>query len=136
VNAIRAQPALAAWGAHTLAPDTVSPQYKYVAVRRLALYIEQSLGVGLRWAVFEPSTPALWAIVRASVDDFLRGLWRQGGLQGTTADDAYFVCCEPGIVSQRDVDLGRLVMLIGFAPERPAEFVIIRLTIIAEKQNA
>jgi uncharacterized protein len=74
--------------------------------------------------------------VRASVDDFLRGLWRQGGLQGTTADDAYFVRCEPGIVSQRDVDLGRLVMLIGFAPERPAEFVIIRLTIIAEKQNA
>ncbi len=132
VSAIRAQPALAAWGAHTLAPDTVSPQYKYVAVRRLAFYIEQSLDDGLRWAVFEPNTPALWAIVRASVDDFLRGLWRQGGLQGTTADDAYFVRFVPTIVSQRDVDLGRLIMLIGFAPVRPAEFVIIRLTIIAK----
>ena len=76
-------------GARTLAPDTVSPQYKYVAVRRLALYIEQSLDEGLRWAVFEPNTSGLWAIVRASVDSFLRGLWQQGGLQGTKADDAY-----------------------------------------------
>jgi len=135
VNAIRAQPALAAWGAHTLAPETVSPQYKYVAVRRLALYIEESLDKGLRWAVFEPNTPALWAIVRASVDDFLRGLWQQGRLQGATADDAYFLRFEPGM-SQRDVDLGRLIILIGFAPVRPAEFVIIRLTIIAETQNA
>jgi phage tail sheath protein FI len=133
VSAIRAQPALAAWGAHTLAPVTVSPQYKYIAVRRLALYIEQSLDEGLRWAVFEPNTPALWAIVRASIDDFLRRLWQQGGLQGTTADDAYFVRFDPAIVSQRDVDLDRLIMLIGFAPVRAAEFVIIRLTIVAKK---
>jgi uncharacterized protein len=133
VNAIRPQPALAAWGAHTLAPDTVSPQYKYIAVRRLALYIEQSLAVGLRWAVFEPNMPALWAIVRASVDDFLRGLWKQGGLQGTTADDAYFVRFDPDIMRQRDLDPGRLIMLIGFAPVRPAEFVIIRLTIIGKR---
>jgi hypothetical protein len=70
---------------------------------------------------------------RKSVDDFLRGLWQQGGLQGTTADDAYFLRFEPSIVSQRDVDLGRLIILIGFAPVRPAECVIIRLTIIAKK---
>jgi phage tail sheath protein FI len=106
----------------------VSPQHKYIAVRQLLLYIEQSLDEGLRWAVFEPNTPALWAIVRASVDDFLRGLWQQGGLQGTRADDAYFVRFDPAIVSQRDVDLGRLIMLIGFAPVRPAELTIIAKT--------
>ncbi len=129
VSTIRAQPGPLAWGARTLAPATVAPQYKYVAVRRLALFIEESLDQGLRWAVFEPNTPALWAVVRASVEDFLRGLWRQGALQGTTADEAYVVRFDPAAASRQDE--GRLAMLIGFAPVRPAEFVLIRLTVIA-----
>jgi Bacteriophage tail sheath protein len=131
VSTIRAQPAPLAWGARTLAPATVAAQYKYVAVRRLALFIEESLDRGLRWAVFEPDTPALWAVVRASVEDFLRVLWRQGALQGTKADEAYLVRLDPAAASQQDTDQGRLAMLVGFAPVRPAEFVLIRLTIIA-----
>jgi phage tail sheath protein FI len=109
----------------------VSPQYKYIAVRRLAPYIEQSLDDGLRWAVFEPNTPALCAIVWASVDDFLRGLWLHGWAAGHDGGRCLFRALRP-CVRQRDVDLGRLIMLIGFAPVRPAEFVIIRLTIIAQ----
>lgn len=131
VSAIRAQPALAVWGARTLAPDTVAPEYKYVAVRRLALFIEDSLDEGLRWAVFEPNTPARWARVRATVEDFVRGLWRQGALRGTKAEEAYFVRADPTTLTQQDVDQGRLVMEIGIAPVRPAEFVIFRLVIIA-----
>jgi phage tail sheath protein FI len=131
VSAIRAQPALAVWGARTLAPDTVAPEYKYVAVRRLALFIEASLDEGLRWAVFEPNTPALWARVRATVEDFLRELWQQGALHGTKATEAYFVRADPTTLTQQDVDQGRLVMEIGFAPVQPAEFVIFRLVIIA-----
>jgi hypothetical protein len=100
-------------------------------VRRLALFIEESLDQGLRWAVFEPNTPALWAVVQASVEDFLRVLWRQGALQGTNADEAYVVRFDPAAASQQDTDRGRLAMLIGFAPVRPAEFVLIRLTVIA-----
>ena len=131
VSTIRAL-SLRRWvGARTLAPDTVAPQYKYVAVRRLALFIEESLHRGLRWAVFEPNTAALWAVVRASVEDFLRVLWRQGALQGTKADEAYVVRVDPAAASQQVMDRGRLAMLIGFAPVRPAEFVLIKLTIIA-----
>jgi Bacteriophage tail sheath protein len=132
VSTIRAQPALAVWGARTLAPGTVAQEYKYVAVRRLVLFIEESLDEGLRWAVFEPNTPALWASVRASVEDFLRSVWRQGALQGTKLEEACFVRFDPPTISQQDVDLGRLVMLIGIAPVRPAEFVVIRLTIVAK----
>ena len=131
VSAIRAQPALAVWGARTLAPDTVAPEYKYVAVRRLALFIEDSLDEGLRWAVSEPNTPALRARVRATVEDFVRGLWRQGALRGTKAEEAYFVRADRTTLTQQDVDQGRLVMEIGIAPVRPAEFVIFRLVIIA-----
>ncbi len=135
VSTIRAQPALVVWGARTLAPDP-APQYRYVAARRLVLFIEASLDEGLRWATFEPNTPALWSRVQSSVEDFLLGLWQQGALQGTKAGDAYFARFDPATVSQQDVDLGRLAMLIGFAPVRPAEFVVIRLVIIVKTSGA
>ena len=89
-------------------------------MRRTALFIEESLSRGLQWAVFEPNDEPLWVQVRQSVAGFLMGLWRSGGLQGQTADEAFFVKCNRDVMTQNDLDNGRLVALVGFAAVKPA----------------
>jgi phage tail sheath protein FI len=126
VNAIRrVQSGFAAWGARTLSVD--QPKWKYVSVRRLSLYIERSIDEGLRWAAFEPNDETLWDRVRLAVEDFMLGIFRHGGLWGSRPEDAYFVRCDRTTMTQDDIDNGRLVVLVGFAPSLPAEFVTIRI---------
>jgi hypothetical protein len=112
------------WGARTMSSD---PEWQYIPVRRLALLIEKSVAQGTRWAVFEPNTAALWQEVRQAVEGFLHDLWRHGALQGASPDDAYFVWCGRDTMTQDDIDSGRLIIHIGFAPLKPAEFVILRI---------
>jgi phage tail sheath protein FI len=116
---------LAVWGARTLAVD--DPKWKYVNVRRLVLFIEGSIDEGTRWAAFEPNGEPLWNAVRQAVDDFMAGLYRSGAFIGARPEDAYFVRCDRTTMTQDDIDNGRLVVLVGFAPVTPAEFVTIRL---------
>ena len=103
------------------------PEWQYVSIRRLAAYIEQSVDHGLQWVVFEPNNERLWASVREQVEDFLTTLWRNGRLVGTKAEEAFFVRCDRTTMTEDDIVNGRLVVLIGVAPLRPAEFVIFRI---------
>jgi phage tail sheath protein FI len=103
------------------------PQWQYVSIRRLAAYIERSIDHGLQWVVFEPNNEQLWDRVRVQVEEFLTTLWRNGRLVGTKAEEAFFVRCDPTTMTQDDIVNGRLVVLVGFAPLRPAEFVIFRI---------
>jgi phage tail sheath protein FI len=114
------------WGVRTTSPDS---EWKYVNVRRLFIYVEQSLYRGLQWVVFEPNDAASWMLVRTSIENFLRELWRAGGLQGTKPEEAFFVKCDRDTMTQNDIDNGRLICVIGVAPVKPAEFVIIRIGI-------
>ncbi|HYL77382.1 MAG TPA: phage tail sheath subtilisin-like domain-containing protein [Bryobacteraceae bacterium] len=134
INSLRAFPGrgILVWGARTTSPDW---EWKYISVRRLIVYIEQSLQQGLGWTVFEPGGPPVWQAVVRDVQNFLLGLWRSGGLVGTTPDQSYFVRCDHTTMTQADVDAGRLVMVVGIAPVRPAEFVIIRITSQSAKQS-
>ena len=128
VNGVRALPggASALWGARTLAGTVpAEPQFKYVPVRRLEMFIEASLIEGLHWAVFEPNGEPLWARIRASVTGFLHGLFQQGALQGARPQDAYFVRCDASTMTQHELDQGIVNVVVGFAPLRPGEFVII-----------
>jgi phage tail sheath protein FI len=102
-------------------------EWKYINVRRLFIFIEASLDQGTQWAVFEPNSYALWARLTQSVSAFLTTIWRQGGLMGAKAQEAFFVKCGPDTMSQDDIENGRLIMLVGVAPVFPAEFVIIRI---------
>ncbi|QCW01991.1 phage tail sheath subtilisin-like domain-containing protein [Natrinema pallidum] len=113
------------WGARTTSSD---PSWKYVNVRRLFLYIEQSIDEGTQWAVFEPNDEDLWARVRQSAENFLTTVWRDGGLQGSTADEAFYVKCGEETMTQDDIDNGRLIVEIGVAPVKPAEFVVFRIS--------
>jgi len=112
------------WGARSISSDA---EWKYVNVRRLLIYIEHSIDRGLQWAAFEPNAEALWAQVRRAVEDFLLRTWRGGALLGTKPEEAFFVRCDRTTMTQDDLDNGRLVCLIGVAPLRPAEFVIVRI---------
>jgi phage tail sheath protein FI len=112
------------WGARTLSSD---PEWRYVSVRRLFLFLEESIDKGTQWVVFEPNDQPLWAKVLQIVGDFLTTLWRNGALQGTTPDEAFFVRCDHTTMTQDDIDNGRLICLIGFAPVKPAEFTIFRI---------
>ena len=105
---------------------------KYVHIRRLLAYIERSIGEGTQWAVFEPDDEATWSRVRGTIGDFLAGVWKAGELQGTTPDEAYFVRCDRTTMTQNDIDNGRLIALVGVAPVRPAEFVIVRIGLWAQ----
>ena len=98
---------------------------------RLASYIEESIRRGLTWVVFEPNREPLWAKVRASVAAFMHTLWREGALAGGRPEDAFFVRCDHTTMTQDDIKNGRLVILVGFAPLRPAEFVVLKLEIAA-----
>ncbi len=116
------------WGARTLgAADASSAEYKYLPVRRTALHIEQSVVRGIAWAVSEANNEALWAQLRVSVGEFLGALFRQGAFQGSTAGDAYFVRCDAQTTSADDLRRGLCNLLIGFAPLKPAEFVLLRI---------
>ncbi len=111
------------WGGRTVSSD---PQWRYVSVRRLALHLERSIEHGIRWAVFEPNNANLWAAVESTVADFLGRLWRAGALLGDKPESAYFVRIGRDTMTQNDIDAGRLILHVGFAPIRPAEFVILR----------
>ncbi|MEG3766222.1 phage tail sheath family protein [Alteromonas sp. 14N.309.X.WAT.G.H12] len=129
VNCLRSYPGLGfvVWGARTLATDA-EPQWRYIAVRRMAMFIEQSLLKGLQWVVFEPNNQPLWQAVTDSVSAFLRDLFQAGAFAGQKADDGFFVHCGYGeTMSQTDLDNHQLVLLVGFAPLKPAEFVTLRL---------
>ena len=115
---------LRVWGARCITSDT---SWKYVNVRRLFIFLEESLDEGTQWVVFEPNDEPLWARVRQSVTDFLTRVWRDGALQGTVPEEAFFVRCDRTTMTQDDLDNGRLIMLIGVAAVKPAEFVIIRI---------
>ncbi len=112
------------WGARTLSDD---PEWKYVNVRRLFIFLEHSIERSTRWVVFEPNDEPLWAKVRNAVGAFLLELWRAGALAGTTPKEAFFVRCDRTTMTQDDLDSGRLVALVGAAPLRPAEFIIFRI---------
>ena len=116
------------WGARTLqGNDQAGSEWKYVPIRRLALYLESSLYNGTQWVVFEPNDDALWGQIRLNVGSFMQGLFLQGAFQGTTPQQAYFVKCDGENNPQASIDLGIVNILVGFAPLYPAEFVVIQI---------
>ncbi len=117
---------LRVWGARTLA--MTDPSWRYINVRRLFNYIEESIRRGTRWAVFEPNDTALWARVKRNVGYFLRGLWMQGALVGATPEQAFYVICDESNNPPSSVAEGKLIVDIGVAPSRPAEFVVFRIS--------
>jgi Bacteriophage tail sheath protein len=132
VNGLRIFPGIGmvVWGARTLVgSDGVATPYKFVPVRRLALFVETSLSRGLQWVVFEPNSEPTWTAIRASVGVFLQGLFKQGALQGDTPDEAFFVRCDASTMTQQDIDSGHIVVLVGLAPLKPAEFIILQIGI-------
>jgi uncharacterized protein len=112
------------WGGRTTSSD---PDWKYISVRRLFIFVEQSIKQGTQQYVFEPNDQTLWARVVRSVSDFLTGLWSDGMLQGAKKEEAFFVRCDQTTMSQADIDNGKLIMIIGIAPVQPAEFVIFQI---------
>ncbi|HEU0003896.1 MAG TPA: phage tail sheath subtilisin-like domain-containing protein [Ktedonobacteraceae bacterium] len=128
VNCLRTMPGVGpvVWGARTLqGADILSSDWKYIPVRRLALYIEESLYRATRWAVFEPNDEPLWAQLRLSIGGFMNDLFRQGAFQGQSPKDAYFVQCDSTTNTQTDIDRGIVSIYVGFAPVKPAEFVVL-----------
>ena len=120
------------WGARTMrGADVAADEYKYVPIRRLALFIEESLYRGTQWVVFEPNDEPLWAQIRLNIGAFMNNLFRQGAFQGTTPRDAYFVKCDRETTTQGDINLGIVNIVVGFAPLKPAEFVVIKIQQIA-----
>lgn len=116
------------WGARTLAGnDDRGSEWKYVPVRRLALFIEESLYRGTKWVVFEPNDEPLWSQIRLNIGAFMHNLFRQGAFQGSTPREAYLVKCDRETTTQNDINLGIVNILVGFAPLKPAEFVIIKI---------
>jgi phage tail sheath protein FI len=136
VNCLRALPGYGSviWGARTLSTKA-NPEWRYVPVRRTAIMLEQSIYNSIQWAVFEPNDEPLWSALRASIGSFMNGLFRAGAFQGGTANDAYFVRCGLGdTMTQGDIDLGQVIVMVGFAPLKPAEFVIVRIQQKVAKQ--
>jgi hypothetical protein len=116
------------WGARTLdGADQQASEWKYIPVRRTALYIEESLYEGSKWIVFEPNDEPLWAQIRLNFGAFMHGLFRQSAFQGTTPKDAYFVKCDKETTTQDDINRGIVNIIVGFAPLKPAEFVVIKI---------
>jgi phage tail sheath protein FI len=134
INCLRSFPAIGhvVWGARTLdGDDSRGSEWKYVPVRRFALFLEQSIYSGTQWAVFEPNDEPLWAKIRRSVAVFMTALFRQGAFQGVTADRAWFVKCDRETTTQADIDGGVVNIVVGFAPLKPAEFVILTIAQMA-----
>lgn len=129
VNCYRKLPSYGSvvWGSRTLA-TRANPEWRYVPVRRTAIFIEESIYQGIQWAVFEPNDHPLWGALRSNIGSFMNGLFRAGAFQGKTANDAYFVRCGLGdTMTQGDIDRGQVIVIVGFAPLKPAEFVIVRI---------
>lgn len=134
INGLRTFPIYGSicWGARTLdGADDIGSEWKYVPVRRLALFMEESLFRGLKWVVFEPNDEPLWAQIRLNVGAFMNTLFRQGAFQGTTPREAYLVKCDKETTTQDDINRGIVNILVGFAPLKPAEFVFIKLQQLA-----
>ena len=130
INCLRSLPAAGrvVWGSRTLqGDDRLASEWKYIPVRRTALFLEESLYRGTQWAVFEPNDEPLWAQIRLNVGAFMQNLFRQGAFQGKTPADAYFVKCDKETTTQNDINLGIVNVVVGFAPLKPAEFVIISI---------
>ena len=115
------------WGSRTVATVTQS-EWRYIPVRRTAIYLEESIARGIQWAVFEPNDSRLWSSLKTNIGNFMDTLFREGAFQGAKASDAYFVRCGLGdTMTQADIDSGRVIVNVGFAPLKPAEFVIVRI---------
>lgn len=130
VNCLRIFPdsGVTSWGGRTLrGADSLASEYKYIPIRRTALFIEESLYRGLKWVVFEPNDEPLWAQIRLNVGAFMHNLFRQGAFQGATKQQAYFVKCDYETTTQNDINLGVVNIWVGFAPLKPAEFVVLYL---------
>ncbi|MBX9664448.1 phage tail sheath subtilisin-like domain-containing protein [Novosphingobium sp.] len=138
VNTIRVFPnGIVNWGARTMdGDDGFASEYKYIPIRRLALYIQESLYRGVKWVVFEPNDESLWAQIRLNVGAFMNNLFRQGAFQGQSPRDAYFVKCDADTTTQNDRNLGIVNIVVGFAPLKPAEFVVLTLQQIAGQIEA
>ena len=139
LNVLRTFPVIGtvSWGARTMVgADALADEWKYVPVRRLALFIEESLYRGTQWVVFEPNDEPLWAQIRLSVGSFMNNLFRQGAFQGATPNEAYLVKCDATTTTQADIDLGIVNIFVGFAPLKPAEFVIIQIQQLAGQSQA
>ncbi|MCC6162695.1 MAG: phage tail sheath family protein [Acidobacteria bacterium] len=134
VNGLRVLPRIGpvVWGARTTAgADALASDWKYVPIRRTALFIEKSLIRGTTWARLEPNDDPLWARLRLGVDTFMHGLFRQGAFQGSTPKEAWFVRCDSTTTTEHDIDTGLATIVVGFAPLRPAEFVVITVRVPA-----
>jgi phage tail sheath protein FI len=130
INCVRSFPnGVLVWGARTMAgfDNSGETDYRYLPVRRIALFIEESLRRGLQFAVFEPNDAPLWGQIRLAAGSFMNGLFRQGAFAGNTASDAFFVKCDAETTTPTDQALGIVNVAVGFAPVRPAEFVVITL---------
>ena len=116
------------WGARTMrGADQLADEWAYIPVRRTANYIEESLFEGLKWVVFEPNDVPLWSQIRLNVTSFMQTLFRQGAFQGSSASTAYFVKCDSETTTQTDINSGVVNILVGFAPLKPAEFVVLQI---------
>ena len=131
INCLRSFPPVGGrvvWGARTLrGADQLADDYKYVPVRRLALFLEESLYRGTQWVVFEPNDEPLWAQIRLNVGAFMHDLFVQGAFQGSTPQKAYFVKCDSESTTQNDINRGVVNIVVGYAPLKPAEFVVIKI---------
>jgi phage tail sheath protein FI len=140
INCLRQFPSLppVVYGARTLAyrDSALQNQWGYVPVRRMALFLEQSLYSNLTWAVFEPNDTPLWDALRQEVGAFMLGLFRQGAFAGTTPSNAFLVVCDNTTTTQADIDNGRVNILVGFAPLKPAEFVVVQITQLAGQASS
>jgi hypothetical protein len=134
LNCLRAFPVIGrvVWGSRTLrGADLLADQWMYIPVRRTALFIEESLFRGTQWVVFEPNDEPLWAQIRLNVGAFMNSLFRQGAFQGKTPQEAYLVKCDKETTTRDDINRGVVNILVGFAPLKPAEFVIITIQQLA-----
>ena len=130
INCLRVFPNMeaVAWGSRTLVGvDTLTDEWKYISVRRTALFVEESLYRGTQWVVFEPNDEPLWSQIRLNVTTFMHGLFRQEAFQGRTPAEAYFVKCDKETITQDDINKGIVNFIVGFAPLKPAEFVVIKI---------
>lgn len=138
INCLRNLPAMGrvVWGARTLqGNDALASEWKYIPVRRLALFLEETLYRSSHWVVFEPNDEQLWSQIRLSIGSFMHSLFLKGAFQGTAPNDAYFVKCDSETTTQNDIDQGIVNISVGFAPLKPAEFVVISLQQIAGQSN-
>jgi len=121
------------FGARTMvtANPALSNMWRYVPVRRMALFLEQTLYNSLGWVVFEPNDEPLWAAIRTSIEAFMLGLFRQGAFQGSTPSEAFQVKCDSQTTTQADIDNGIVNIVVAFAPLKPAEFVVIKIAQLA-----